>query len=185
MTQSPSDVEVVNRVLAGDTEAFGTLVDRYQDEFAAYATHMTGSQDDAADVIQESFVRAYRSLGRCQDPANFKGWLFRIVSNQCKTYLARNARRRMEPLGSLATTAAPDDAGREAAASDLRSVVRRAVGRLPPEQGEALILKYVHEMGVSEIAGLLAVSESALKMRLLRARRALLQELKGAFDDVA
>jgi RNA polymerase sigma-70 factor (ECF subfamily) len=130
-------------------------------------------------------VRAYRSLARCQDPANFKGWLFRIVSNQCKTYLARNARRRTEPLGTLATWAAPDDPGHEAAASDLRRFVRQAVNRLPPEQSEALILKYVHAMGVSEIAHLLEVSESALKMRLLRARRALLHELKGVFDDVA
>ena len=179
MTHSPSDLEVVNRVLAGDTEAFGTLVDRYQNEFAAYATHMTGSQDDAADVIQESFVRAYRSLGRCQDPANFKGWLFRIVSNQCKTHIARTARRRLEPLEALSSASGPDNPEQDAVLGDLRGHVQRALHRLPTDQREALILKYVKDLGVSDLARLLAISVSAVKMRLMRGRKAMVEQLLG------
>jgi RNA polymerase sigma-70 factor (ECF subfamily) len=88
----------------------------------------------------------------------------------------------MEPLSTLETLPARDDPEGDAVAADLRRVVREAVNRLPADQREALILKYVHALGVSEIADLLAVSVSALKMRLLRARRALLQELEGTFE---
>src|SRR6185503_20950079 len=78
MTQTLADAEVVERVLDGDVEAFGILVDRYQDEFAGFATLMTGSPDDAADVIQDAFVRAFHGLRGCRDRDNFKSWLFRI-----------------------------------------------------------------------------------------------------------
>jgi len=179
---TPNDADLIARVLAGDAERFGILVDRYQNEFATYAAHVTGSEDDAADVIQDSFVRAYQSLRRCREPENFKGWLFRIVSNQCKTHVARHASRRAEPLESLASAAAPDDPERDAVTGDLRQRVQQALSRLPEDQREALILKYVQDLGVSEIAAMLTVSISALKMRLLRGRQALLRELEGVFE---
>ena len=101
LTNPLSDSEVIGRVLDGQPEAFGLLVDRYQDEFARYARFMSGSEEDAADIIQESLIRAYRSLHRCREPDNFKGWLFSIVSNRCKTHLARQRRRRTEALSPI------------------------------------------------------------------------------------
>lgn len=175
-----TDAAVVGRVLSGDVEAFGLLVDRYQDEFTAYAKQMTGSLDEAADVVQESFVRAFRSLGSCREPARFKGWLFRIVSNQCKTHLSRRKRRRMKPLASLdsLSVAADDTSDEGAEASDLRRHLRRALETLTDEQREAVILKYLHGLSLEEMAGVLSATVPAIKMRLKRGREALRTELE-------
>jgi RNA polymerase sigma-70 factor (ECF subfamily) len=175
-----TDAGVVGRVLSGDAEAFGLLVDRYQNEFTAYAKQMTGSLDEAADVVQESFVRAYRSLRSCREPARFKGWLFRIVSNQCKTHLSRRKRRRTKPLASLESlsVAAEDTSDEEAEAADLRRHLYRALEALTHEQREAVILKYLHGLSLEEMAGVLAATVPAIKMRLKRGREALRAELE-------
>ena len=179
LTESLPDAEVVRKVLAGDVESFGILVERYQHAFAAYATNMTESPDDAADVIQESRVRAFRFLNRCKDPANFKAWLFRIVSNQCKTYITRGTRRRTVPLEEGAEMTAPHDPAHDATVADLQRRVRRALMDLPADQREALLLKYVEGLSLPEMAEVLGVSVPALKMRLLRGRESLRDKLEG------
>ena len=181
MRQGLSDSAVVRAVLRGDVEAFGLLVDRYQDEFTAYAKQMTGSLDEAADVVQESFVRAYRSLATCREPARFKGWLFRIVSNQCKTHMARRKRRRTTPLSSMEPMSVPAEgsADRTAEANDLRRELKRALEALTDEQREAVILKYLHGLSLEEMADVLSATVPAIKMRLKRGREALRAELEG------
>ncbi len=180
MHESLSDTTVIERVLDGDTESFGLLVDRYQDEFVAYAKYMTGSADEAEDIVQESFVRAYKSLRRCKEPAQFKGWLFRIVSNQCKTHLARRRQRKRESLSAAAGVPADGDAPDAAVeAAELRRKVQGVLQQLTVDQREALVLKYVHGLSLPEIAELLATTVPALKMRLLRGREALRERLQG------
>src|SRR5438270_625858 len=88
-----SDVEAVRRVLGGDTAAYATLVARYRDRLARYAVHMLGNREDAEEALQDAFVRAYRSLERCDDPARFGAWLYGILVNRCRTTGARAARR--------------------------------------------------------------------------------------------
>ena len=176
---TPTDAEIIQQVLDGDVEAFGVLVDRYQGEFAAYAKYMTGSEDEAADVVQESLVRAYRSLRRCRERRNFKGWLFRIVSNQCKTHLRRR-RRHVEVLSETEhEVVAPDDTAANVDAEELRRGVHEALQDLPEDQREALVLRYVDGLGVQEIAELVGAGVSAVKMRLLRAREALRDRFEG------
>src|SRR5919107_3071820 len=80
-----SDAELVRRVLAGNVDAYATLVARYRDRYARYAVHMLGSREDAEEALQDAFVRAYRSLARCDDPERFGAWLFRILVNRCRT----------------------------------------------------------------------------------------------------
>lgn len=178
-SEQASDAEVIAAVLGGDVDAFSVLVERYEGEFAAYASYMTGNRDDAADVVQESFVRAYRSLKRCKDPANFKGWVFRIVSNQCKTHLARRKRRRTESLQHTAALPSDDNPGQDAEVSDLRRQLNQALLALPLDQREALVLKYVYGLDIREMTQLLSASRSAVKMRLMRARTALRAKLDG------
>jgi RNA polymerase sigma-70 factor, ECF subfamily len=179
MSDGPTDAEVIERVLDGDADQFGILVDRYGDEFARYAKYMIGSEDEAADVMQESLVRAFRSLRRCQDRTNFKGWLFRIVSNQCKTHITRRRRRSLEPLDAASEIPAVDNPVTDAEAEELRRRVRHALQDLPRDQREALVLKYIEGLSLPEMAEMLSVSVSALKMRLLRARRELLARVQG------
>ncbi len=178
--QDASDAVVVARVLGGDIEAFGILVDRYQNMFAAYANFMTGDVDAAADVIQESLVRAYKSLKRCRNPNQFKGWLFRIVSNQCKTYLKRRKRRQMESLDRVSSGAtAPGDPHADVETAELKRQVHAALDRLPATQQEVLILRHMNGLSVSEIGEMLSISVSAVKMRLMRGREALRAEFEG------
>src|SRR3954468_2445362 len=89
-----SDAELVRRVRAGDIGAYGALVARYRDRLGRYAVHMIGDREDAEEALQDSFVRAYRSLARCYDPARFGAWLYGILVNRCRTTGARAARRR-------------------------------------------------------------------------------------------
>src|SRR5712671_6831539 len=84
-----SDAELVRRVRAGDIGAYGALVSRYRDRLGRYAVHMIGDHEDAEEALQDSFVRAYRSLARCYDPARFGAWLYGILVNRCRTTGAR------------------------------------------------------------------------------------------------
>src|SRR3989454_7009233 len=89
-----SDAELVRRVRTGDIGAYGVLVSRYRDRLGRYAIHMIGDREDAEEALQDSFVRAYRSLARCDDPARVCAWLYGILVNRCRTTGARAARRR-------------------------------------------------------------------------------------------
>ena len=81
-----ADATIVRRVLAGDTEAYAGLVARYRDRLGRYAVRMLGNQADAEEALQDTFVRGYRSLGRCTDPQRFGAWLFGILVNRCRTF---------------------------------------------------------------------------------------------------
>src|SRR5436189_45088 len=96
-----SDAALVRRVHAGDTGAYADLVARYRDRLGRYALHMLRNREDAEEVLQDSFVRAYRSLARCDDPERFGAWLYGILVNRCRTAGARAARGIFgEPCGS-------------------------------------------------------------------------------------
>src|SRR5437764_13136604 len=88
-----SDAQIVARVLRGDAELYAELVKRYRDRYTRYAFHMLGNREDAEEALQDAFVRAYRSLARCEDPERFGAWLFRILVNRCRTLGARRGRR--------------------------------------------------------------------------------------------
>jgi len=174
-----TDTELIARVLAGEAEAFAGLVTRYRPQLARYAVRMLGNQDDAEDAVQEAFVRAYRSLPRC-DPPRFGPWVFAILVNRCRTLGAQRARRQRllvsDPEGRAGSTA-PDPAER-AAWSD---AVRWAVAQLGAQHREAFLLKHVEELSYEEMARLTGASIPALKMRVKRAceqLRARLQEVE-------
>lgn len=163
-----SDADAVRRVLAGDVAAFETLVARYRDRYARYAVHMLGSREDAEEAVQDAFVRAYRSLARCDDPERFGAWLFRILVNRCRTAGARRTRRwRTIVQDEAAMLDAAEPAGDERAA--WREEIDRALSRLDQEQREAFLLKHVEELSYEEMSELTGAGISALKMRVKRA----------------
>ena len=109
----PSDADLVVRARAGDVSAFGALVRRYQTSALRLAAAVSGSVDDAADIAQEAFVKAHRSLPKLTDPTTVKSWMLRIVANEAKNHVrGRNRRRRRdERYGSwvVAPAAGPED----------------------------------------------------------------------------
>jgi RNA polymerase sigma-70 factor, ECF subfamily len=165
---SGSDASIVARVLRGDVNAYGTLVARYRVRYARYAYHMLGNREDAEEALQDAFIRAYRSLPRCEEPDRFGAWLFRILVNRCRTLGARRGRRArtfVADEGALLEAAEEHPAERNA----WREEISLALMRLGPEQREAFLLKYVEDMGYDEMSQLTGVGVSALKMRTMRA----------------
>jgi len=169
-----SDAALVRRVQTGDTGAYADLVARYRDRLGRYALHMLGNREDAEEVLQDAFVRAYRSLARCDDPERFGAWLYGILVNRCRTAGPRAARRARRFVHDPAALAGPD--GR----TEWDDTVRWALARLPSESREAFLLKHVEELEYEDMARLTGAGVSALKMRVKRAREQLQTMLKEA-----
>jgi RNA polymerase sigma-70 factor (ECF subfamily) len=173
---TPTDGDLVARVLNGDREAYAGLLGRYQDGLYRYALRMVSSPDAAEDLVQATLIKAYASLRRCRDPERFGSWVFRILSNRCKDYL-KSRRRRDTSLEETWPGEGPDPE-EDAARAELRERVAEAMERLPPSQREAFILKHIEGLSYEEIAERVGTSVGSLKMRVFRARD-MLQELLG------
>ncbi|PYP28953.1 MAG: RNA polymerase subunit sigma-70 [Gemmatimonadetes bacterium] len=174
---APSDAEVVARVLGGDREAFGLVIRRYEPGLLRYAARMLGSRDAAADAVAEGLVRAYRHLASCRDPARLRTWLYRIVANRCKSHLARRATADVS-LDEAPPVADPRDTEAAVERAEQLVLVERALRTLSPEKQEAFVLKHVEGMSYEEMAAATGERIPTLKMRVHRAREALLQALE-------
>jgi len=165
---SESDANLVSRALEGDLTAYATLMARYRRDLGRYAFHMLGDRHDAEEALQDAFVRAFRSLAQCEQPERFAAWLFRILVNRCRS--ARTRRRRLR--AAFVHYPAPDlaDHDEPAEAMAWREEIARALAVLQPNQREAFLLRYVEGLSYEEMATLTGVGESALRMRVKRAR---------------
>ena len=175
------DAALVRQVLAGDTRAYGALVARYRDRLMRFATRVLGDAADAEEALQDSFVRAFRALRRCEDPARFGAWLFRILVNRCRTIGAQRGRRERVLVASGVTPepGVPHPEDRAA----WREAIEWALAQLSPDYREAFVMKHVEELSYEEMADLTGVGVSALKMRVKRAcdqLRTLLAEVERA-----
>ena len=165
-----SDQEIITRVMAGDREAFATLIGRYSDPLYRHALGMTGSPDVAEDILQTSLIKAYSHLGEVR--GRFDAWLFRIVANGCKDWLKNIRRTHLsydeddQPSGY----ATPDE---DLDRTELRQDLDSALAQLAPSLREAFIMKHVEGRSYEEMADLLGTTVGALKMRVHRAREAL------------
>jgi len=176
--QAPADAELIGEVLAGDRERYALLVQRYQEPLFRHALGMVGDGDAAADLVQDSFVKAFSRLHTCH-PERFGAWLFRILRNRCRDWL-KNRRRGTLPLADDdAAAPAADDPALGLERTELSRAVQRALARLPAAQREAFLLKHVEGRSYDEMAELLETGVSALKMRVMRAREALQEMLRG------
>jgi len=178
-----SDAELVQRVLAGDRDGFAGLVGRYRDRLGRYAVRMLGNRADAEDALQETFIRAFRSLGRCTEPERFGAWVFGILVNRCRTLGAQRARR--DRVVAADEGALSRAAARDAVATDgaLREVLNRAMAHLGPTLREAFLLRFVEDLSYEEMAAVTGASVPALKMRVSRARAELRRRLEETSDD--
>lgn len=164
------DQEIIGRVLAGERNVFGILIQRYSDPLYRHALGMTGSPDVAEDILQMSFIKAYQHLAEVR--GRFDAWVFRIVANGCKDWLKNIRRTHLsydeddQPTGY----ANPEE---ELDRTELRGDLDGALASLPPSLREAFIMKHVEGRSYEEMADLLGTTVGALKMRVHRAREAL------------
>ena len=178
----PDDAALVRAVRAGDDDAFRLLVDRYAAEYMRFAVRMLGTREDADEVLHTAFYRAYRHIGHCQDPERFGAWLYRIVANECRTRATRRGRRecRLVRDDAVLQQVAVDE--RTADDGALRDEIQRALDRLPADQREAFVLKYVEELSYDAMAEITGAGVSALKMRAKRACERLREILEDPRD---
>jgi RNA polymerase sigma-70 factor (ECF subfamily) len=172
-----TDEELIARVLAGDRGSYDVLVARYSDLVYTIVLRILWNEDDADDVAQETFVRAYRALPRFRGDSKFSSWLYRIAVNRALTHLKKRRRRGVAdatleeglepepPLGG-------DDGNPERLflKAEERARVREAVAKLPPRYRAVVTLFYLEERNYKEVAAVLGVPVGTLKTHLHRAR---------------
>ena len=179
-TAGTSDEQLLERALAGDADAFGEIVRRWERRIYVLAYGILGREEEARDATQETFIAAFRSLGGFRGEARVSSWLHRIAVNQCIT---RQRRARTRPENSLEAEtegngrqfAAPAHASpaHQAEGRERTTAVRRAVAALPPELREVIVLKEFEELTFQEIADALGVPLSTVKSRLYTALKQL------------
>jgi RNA polymerase sigma-70 factor (ECF subfamily) len=168
-----SDEELVEACQAGESSAFDVLVARWEDRIRGAAFRFLGSEEEARDVAQEAFLKAYRALDGFKREARFSSWLYQIATNLCRDRLRRRKTRATVSLEALEETGPTMVETRPSAQErllerDLARAVRRAIQALPEEQREVVILKEYQELTFLEIAQALDVPVSTVKTRLYR-----------------
>ena len=181
-----TDEELVARCLGGDTESFNTLIRRWERPIYALAYRVIGHEDEARDVCQDTFLRAFRGLRGFKGQARFSSWLYRITLNLCRDWIRRQRRTPVVPapdgidLDEIADRqAAPVDLVEDRLArQDLNRSVVKAMRALSEEQRTAVILKEYHGLTFQEIADLLGCPLSTVKTRLYQGLTVLRRELE-------
>jgi RNA polymerase sigma-70 factor (ECF subfamily) len=174
------EARLVAAAKAGDTDAFAQLVRNTEAEVYTLAYRLTGNEDDARDVAQEAYLRAFKSLKRFRGDSRFSTWMYRITANCASTQLTRRSKGRHDELSdddNVFDERPEADPETMAEAGALRDRVTAALADLPPILRAVVVLRDVYDLPHDAIASELGITESAAKVRLHRARRKLRERL--------
>lgn len=180
--------ELVARAKAGDSDAFGQLLEENQDRVYSLALRMVNNPEDAADLAQEAFLAAWRNLESFQGEAAFSTWLYRLTSNLCIDFLRKEKRKRSagtvlyldDTENEEASIDLPDygaDPHRQLEQTEVREQIADAMAALSPQHRKILSLREISGLSYQEIADILDVEEGTVKSRIARARNALRKKL--------
>lgn len=180
------EYELVLRVRDGDSDSFEALVLDNQTKVYNLALRMVGNEDDAFDMSQEAFLKAYNSLEGFRGDSRFSVWLYRLTTNVCLDFLRSKARRKYESL----TLICDEDDGREveipderfspesqAERKELRQALYRGLKALPPDYRAILLLREIDGLSYEEIGAVLSLEPGTVKSRIFRARKRLCEIL--------
>jgi RNA polymerase sigma-70 factor (ECF subfamily) len=181
-----TDEELVARATAGDLDSFNQLVTRWERPIYALAYRTLGREDEARDVVQEAFLRAYRGLRGFKGEAKFSSWLYRITLNLCRDWIRRERRAPLvqvpegtDPLDLADQRVAPTESVEDLVARrEMSAAVARAMAELPEEQRVAIMLKEYHGLTFQEIADQLNCPLSTVKTRLYQGLSVLRRRLE-------
>ena len=187
MSTGPSDSEIISQVLKGDHNAYALLVERYKLYVFTLTFRFTKNREDAEEVSQDIFVKAYRSLADFKGTAKFSTWLYTIVNTTCITFL-RKKRLDVKSLDDERTFEVADsqDSGFRANLVEQKSrliMVNRAIAMLNPDDAEIITLFYKNEQSLEEISQILGVEVNTAKVRLHRARTRLKDKMEKHFTE--
>lgn len=195
---SGDDHHLVAACQRGDVEAFGRLVEKYQKKMLNLACRMVGDYDAACETVQETFLAAYRGIGKFRRDAEFSTWLYEICLNQARNRLKKEKALASRRGPSLDDPVELEDGGRierEASAGaplpdeqferkEVQGKVQACIRALDPEYREVLVLRDIQGMSYEEIGGILHLPDGTVKSRLFRARDALKDRLKRVFGEI-
>ncbi len=170
------EAELVGSAQSGDRQAFDELVRRTFVDTFTLARRLTGNEEDARDVVQEAYLRAWKSIGKFRGDAAFSTWLYRITANAASTSLQRGRRHRSEPFADdfePVDTTAEQMVSQGAESAETLDRIADALDELPAKLRSVVVLKDVYGLSHEAIADELGISVSAAKVRLHRARRKL------------
>ena len=180
-----TDEELVSRSMAGDTDSFNQLILRWERPIYALAFRVIGREEEARDVCQDTFLRAYRALPGFKGQAKFSSWLYRIALNLCRDWIRRQRRapvlqmpEGVDPVEMAAERGPVESIETLAARHELTAVVEEAMKLLPEEQRTAIVLKEYHGMTFQEIADLQGCPLSTVKTRLYQGLTVLRRHLE-------
>jgi RNA polymerase sigma-70 factor, ECF subfamily len=168
--------DLVNAARGGDKAAFDELVRVTSRDTYTLAYRLVGNEEDARDVVQEAYLRAYKGIARFRGDAQFSTWLYRITANCANTHLSKRRRYRHDELteeSPVADLNPERDPQASVLASSLRDRLTVALDDLPPKLRAVVVLRDVYDLPHEAIANELGISETAAKVRLHRARRKL------------
>ena len=180
-----TDEELVARSRTGDMDSFNQLILRWERPIYALAYRVIGQEEDARDVAQETFLRAFRALPGFKGQAKFSSWIYRIALNLCRDWIRRKRRTPVSPLpddvdiSELAAEQGPSESVEDLVARrELSAVVEEAMTLLPEEQRTTIVLKEYHGMTFHEIAELQGIPLSTVKTRLYQGLTVLRRHLE-------
>jgi RNA polymerase sigma factor (sigma-70 family) len=187
MSTGPSDTEIISQVLKGDHNAYAILVERYKSYVFTLTLRFTKNREDAEEVSQDIFVKAYRYLADFKGTAKFSTWLYTIVNTTCITFL-RKKRLEVHSLDDERTFEVADsqDSGFQANQVEQKSrqnMVNQAIALLNPDDAEIITLFYKNEQSLEEIGQILGLEANTAKVRLHRARTRLREKMEKHFAE--
>ena len=187
MSTGPSDSEIISLVLKVDHNVYATLVDRYKSYVFTLTLRFTKNREDAEEVSQDIFIKAYRSLADFKGTAKFSTWLYTIVNTTCITFL-RKKRLDVKSLDDEGTFELADsqDSGFKANVVEQKSrqnMVNQAIAMLNPDDAEIITLFYKNEQSLEEISQILGLEVNTAKVRLHRARGRLKEKMEKYFAE--
>jgi RNA polymerase sigma-70 factor (ECF subfamily) len=185
MSTGQNDNELISKVLGGDQQAYAVLVDRYKSYVFTLALRFTKNREDAEEVSQDIFIKAYRALADFRGASKFSTWLYTIVNTTCITFL-RKKRLEVHSLDNekVFEVADSQDSGLRANLVEQKSrvnMVNRAIALLSSDDAEIITLFYKGEQSLDEIAKVLGIETNAVKVRLHRARTRLKEKMQKYF----
>lgn len=189
MSDSPDDRQLIEASLAGETEAFGVLVQRYQDRLYPTLLRLTGSAEDASDLLQDAFLRAFERLDRYQGGSSFYTWIYRIAVNLA---LSDRRRRRVAARALSIIRAERPEPDRDPSQIDptlpieraeRENQIQQALNRLSEEHRTIVVLKDLDGLRYEEIAEILQIPIGTVRSRLHRARESLRDHLRTILDE--
>lgn len=187
MNTGPTDSEIIGRVLAGEQQAFAELVNRYQNFVFTITLRYTDNREDAEEVAQDIFVKAYRSLADFRGASKFSTWLYTIVTTSCISFL----RKKKLETQSLDNEKVYEQANNQNSGFDANQVeqksklamVNEAIRLLSPDDARIITLFYKGEQSLDEIGQIIGIEPNTVKVKLHRARQRLKEKMEKYFKQ--